>query len=181
RPTPSNPRNTMSARTTSNRLQVATELYDFIQNEALPGTGLDAQSFWSGFDQLVHDLAPKNRQLLAERDRLQAELDNWYRQNPGPVSDTGAYQAFLRQIGYLKDTPANVAVKTSKVDTEITRQAGPQLVVPITDARYALNAANARWGSLYDALSGTDAISDDDGASAAGGYNPVRGAKVIAY
>ncbi|NYT58514.1 malate synthase G [Alcaligenaceae bacterium] len=171
----------MSARTTSNRLQVATELYDFIQNEALPGTGLDAQSFWSGFDQLVHDLAPKNRQLLAERDRLQAELDNWYRQNPGPISDAGAYQAFLRQIGYLKDVPASVAVKTSKVDTEITQQAGPQLVVPITNARYALNAANARWGSLYDALYGTDAISDEDGASAAGGYNPVRGAKVIAY
>ncbi|MCC2596343.1 malate synthase G [Pusillimonas sp. MFBS29] len=171
----------MSARTTSNRLQVATELYDFIQNEALPGTGLDAQAFWSGFDQLVHDLAPRNRELLAERDRLQVELDNWYRQNPGPISDAGAYQAFLRQIGYLKDVPANVAVKTSKVDTEITRQAGPQLVVPITNARYALNAANARWGSLYDALYGTDAISDEDGASAAGGYNPVRGAKVIAY
>ncbi|MGB6105076.1 MAG: malate synthase G [Pusillimonas sp.] len=171
----------MSERTSSNRLQVATVLHQFIQDEALPGTGLDAQAFWSGFDQLVHDLAPKNRQLLAERDRIQAELDNWYRQNPGPVKDAGAYQAFLRQIGYLKDVPASVAVKTSKVDTEITQQAGPQLVVPITNARYALNAANARWGSLYDALYGTDAISEDDGATRAGGYNPIRGAKVVAF
>src|SRR3546814_13270769 len=104
--------------------------------------------FWSWFDQLGHDLAPKNRQLLAERGRLQAELDNWYRQNPGPIKNAGAYQDFLRQIGYLKDVPANVAVKTSKVDTEITQQAGPQLVVPIKNARYALTAANARWGRL---------------------------------
>src|SRR5690606_38816711 len=161
----------MSERTASNRLQIATELYQFIQEEALPGTGLDAAAFWSGFDQLVHDLAPKNRQLLAERDRLQAELDNWYRNNPGPIKDGDAYQAFLRQIGYLKDAPAKVAVKTSKVDFEITNQAGPQLVVPITNARYALNAANARWGSLYDALYGTDAISEDGGATRAGGYN----------
>ncbi|MDS1139806.1 malate synthase G [Pusillimonas sp. SM2304] len=171
----------MSERTSSNRLQIATELYQFIQEEALPGTGLDAAAFWSGFDQLVHDLAPKNRQLLAERDRLQAELDNWYRNNPGPIKDAEAYQAFLRQIGYLKDAPAKVAVKTSKVDFEITNQAGPQLVVPITNARYALNAANARWGSLYDALYGTDAIAEDGGATRAGGYNPVRGAKVVAF
>ncbi|AEC21528.1 malate synthase G [Pusillimonas sp. T7-7] len=171
----------MSERTTSNRLQVATELYRFIQEEALPGTGLDAAAFWSGFDQLVHDLAPKNRQLLAERDRLQAELNNWYRQNPGPIKNSNAYQDFLREIGYLKNAPASVAVKTSKVDTEITQQAGPQLVVPITNARYALNAANARWGSLYDALYGTDAISEEDGATRAGGYNPKRGDKVIAF
>ncbi|NYT84556.1 malate synthase G [Pollutimonas harenae] len=171
----------MSERTSSHRLQVATVLYDFIQNEALPGTDVSAEAFWSGFDQLVHELAPKNRQLLVERDRLQAELDNWYRQNPGPIQNAAAYQDFLRQIGYLKDVPASVAVKTNKVDTEITQQAGPQLVVPITNARYALNAANARWGSLYDALYGTDAISEEDGATRAGGYNAKRGDKVIAF
>ncbi len=171
----------MTNRTSCKRLQVATELHQFVEREALPGTGVAADAFWSGLDTLVHDLAPKNRQLLAERDRLQAELDNWYRQNPGPIRDAGAYQTFLRQVGYLQEVPASVAIKTSKIDTEITQQAGPQLVVPITNARYALNAANARWGSLYDALYGTDAISEADGATRAGGYNPVRGAKVIAF
>ena len=171
----------MTERTSCKRLHVATELYNFIQNEALPGTGVDAQAFWDGFDALVHDLAPRNRQLLAERDRIQAELDAWYRQNPGPVADMAGYQAFLRKIGYLRDEPAQVQVETTNIDIEIAKQAGPQLVVPITNARYALNAANARWGSLYDALYGTDAISEDDGATRAGGYNPVRGEKVIGY
>jgi malate synthase len=171
----------MIERTSCKRLQVANVLHQFIEREALPGTGLAADAFWSGFDKLVHDLAPKNRALLAERDRLQAELDNWYRQNPGPIQNAGAYQDFLRTVGYLQDVPARVAVKTSKVDTEITEQGGPQLVVPITNARYALNAANARWGSLYDALYGSDAISEDGGATRAGGYNPARGAKVIAF
>jgi len=171
----------MSERTSCNRLQVATELYEFIEREALPGTGVASEAFWAGFDALVHDLAPRNRELLAERDRLQAELDSWYRQNPGAVKDAAGYRAFLEKIGYLKPVPDSVAVKTDRVDTEITRQAGPQLVVPITNARYALNAANARWGSLYDALYGTDAISEEDGATRAGGYNPVRGEKVIAF
>ncbi|MGE4370518.1 MAG: malate synthase G [Burkholderiaceae bacterium] len=171
----------MTQRTSCKRLQVATELYNFIESEALPGTGIASGDFWSGFDALVHDLAPRNRALLAERDRLQAELDTWYRKNPGPIQDMAAYQAFLRSINYLKDEPADVQVNTTRIDTEISRQAGPQLVVPITNARYALNAANARWGSLYDALYGTDALSEDDGATRAGGYNPVRGGKVIAY
>ena len=171
----------MTERTTCKRLQLATELYQFVEQEALPGTGLPADAFWAGFDKLVHDLAPKNRALLAERDRMQAALDDWHRSHPGPIKDFGPYLAFLREIGYLQQAPDHVAVKTSKVDTEITEQGGPQLVVPITNARYALNAANARWGSLYDALYGTDAIPEDDGATRAGGYNPVRGTKVIAY
>ena len=171
----------MTQRTRSHRLQVATPLYDFIQNEALPGTGVDPAAFWAGFDELMHELAPRNRALLAERDRLQAEIDDWHRRNPGPVSDQAAYQEFLRKIGYLQDAPATVTVRTDRLDTEFTQQAGPQLVVPITNARYALNAANARWGSLYDALYGTDAISEDDGATRGGAYNPTRGAKVIEF
>jgi malate synthase len=171
----------MTERTACNRLQVATVLHQFVENEALPGTGLEPAKFWAGLDQLIHDLAPKNRALLAERDRLQAELDQWYRKNPGRITDQNAYQGFLRQIGYLQDVPGDVKVQTTHIDTEITEQGGPQLVVPITNARYALNAANARWGSLYDALYGSDAIAEDGGATRAGGYNPVRGQKVIAF
>ncbi len=171
----------MTTRISCHRLQVADVLHQFIEQEALPGSGVDSAQFWAGFDALVHDLAPRNRALLAERDRLQAALDEWYRQNPGPIQDQARYQAFLREIGYLVEAPETVAIQTSNIDTEFASQAGPQLVVPITNARYALNAANARWGSLYDALYGTDAISEDDGATRAGGYNPVRGAKVIAY
>ncbi|MBP6019683.1 MAG: malate synthase G [Burkholderiaceae bacterium] len=171
----------MTERTSCQRLQVATVLQQFIEQEALPGTGITSDVFWSGFDALVHDLSPKNRQLLTERTRLQSEINAWYQANPGPIQDQAAYQAFLHKIGYLQDAPAKVAVNTTNIDTEITSQAGPQLVVPITNARYALNAANARWGSLYDALYGTDAIAEDDGAQRAGGYNPVRGAKVIVY
>src|SRR5690606_25545169 len=156
-------------------------LQRFIDDEVLPDTGISPEAFWSGFDALVHDLAPRNRALLAERERLQGELDAWHRANPGPVADMAAYQAFLESIGYLLPQPDQVEVGTSNVDSEIAVQAGPQLVVPVMNARYALNAANARWGSLYDALYGTDAIAEDNGAVKSSTYNPVRGAKVIAF
>ncbi|UTM03239.1 malate synthase G [Alcaligenes sp. NLF5-7] len=171
----------MTTRISCQRLQVAEVLHQFIEQEALPGTGISSEAFWAGFDKLVHDLAPKNRALLAERDRLQVELDKWHTANPGPITDMPAYKSFLSSIGYLKEAPANVKVNTANVDTEITEQGGPQLVVPIMNARYALNAVNARWGSLYDALYGTNAIPDTDGAQRGGGYNAVRGAKVIAF
>ncbi|WP_350012503.1 malate synthase G [Pseudomonas asiatica] len=162
-------------------LQIAPTLQRFIEDEALPGTGIEARTFWQGFSTLIHDLAPQNRALLAERERLQAALDNWHRQHPGPIRDMAAYQHFLQGIGYLVEPPASVQVSTRNVDREIAVQAGPQLVVPLSNARYALNAANARWGSLYDALYGTDAIAETDGAERGQGYNPRRGARVIAY
>ncbi|MBP5979680.1 MAG: malate synthase G [Halomonas sp.] len=171
----------MSERITHHRLQVAAELERFINEQALPGTGVDKSAFWAGVDALFHDLTPKNRQLLAERDALQEKLDTWHRENPGPLSDMSAYRAFLKQVGYLVDAPANVKANTANVDREVALQAGPQLVVPVSNARYALNAANARWGSLYDALYGTDAISEEDGAEKGTSFNPKRGAKVIAY
>jgi malate synthase len=173
-------------RTTVHGLQVATTLKDFIDNRVLPGTGVDTAVFWKGFDAIVRELAPKNAALLAERDRLQAQIDAWHRANPGPIANMRKYRAFLEQIGYLVPVPPKVRVTTKNVDAELALQAGPQLVVPITNARYALNAANARWGSLYDALYGTDALPETGGAERIGsesgkGYNPVRGAKVINY
>jgi malate synthase len=175
-----------SPRISVHNLQVAESLHSFIETEAIPGTGLTSKAFWEGFDALVADLAPKNMALLAERDRLQAELDQWHRAHPGPVKDQAAYQAFLKRIGYLVEAPAKVQATTENVDDELAKQAGPQLVVPILNARYALNAANARWGSLYDALYGTDAISEDEGCEKSGpnapdGYNPKRGRKVIDF
>ena len=171
----------MTERTIHHRLQVATPLAQFIDARVLPGTGVAPATFWAGFDAIVRDLAPKNIALLAERDRLQTEIDAWHLAHPGPIADMPAYRAFLTRIGYLQPVPANVQATASKVDAELALQAGPQLVVPILNARYSLNAANARWGSLYDALYGTDVISEADGAERAGGYNPVRGAKVIAH
>lgn len=170
-----------TARTASHRLQVATGLYRFIEDHVLPGTGVASSAFWKDFDGIVADLAPKNIALLAERDRLQTELDAWHKANPGPIADMKAYRGFLESIGYLVPQPKKVSITTAKVDDELALQAGPQLVVPILNARYALNAANARWGSLYDALYGTDVIAETDGAEKGKGYNPVRGAKVIEY
>lgn len=171
----------MTARTPVGRMQVATVLYDFVNQQVLPGTGLDAARWWAAFDAIVADLAPKNRALLAERDRLQAELDKWHSANPGPIQNMAAYRQFLETIGYLVPAPAGVKATTANVDAELAVQAGPQLVVPILNARYALNAANARWGSLYDALYGTDAIPETDGCAKGPGYNEKRGAKVIAF
>ena len=171
----------MTLRISVHQLQVASNLKQFIDEKVLPGTGIGTEDFWRGFDTIVTDLAPKNIALLAERDRLQTELDTWHKTHPGPVTDMPAYQAFLTSIGYLVPQPAHVKATTANVDAELALQAGPQLVVPILNARYALNAANARWGSLYDALYGTDAISEADGAEKGHGYNPVRGTKVIAF
>ncbi|MBO3273789.1 malate synthase G [Pseudomonas schmalbachii] len=171
----------MIERAPRHRLQVANSLLRFIEEEALPGTGVPVADFWEGFDLLVHELAPTNRALLVERDRLQIELDNWHRSHPGPIGDHAAYRGFLETIGYLVPQPDQVQITTSNVDSEIRQQAGPQLVVPVMNARYALNAANARWGSLYDALYGTDAISEEGGAEKGRGYNPRRGEKVIAF
>ncbi len=171
----------MTARTTEHSLQVATELHRFIEDEVLPASGVASAGFWQGFDTIVRELAPKNIALLAERERLQSELDAWHKAHPGPIADMPAYRAFLEKIGYLVAQPPDVKASTANVDAELALQAGPQLVVPILNARYALNAANARWGSLYDALYGTDAIPETDGAERGKGYNPLRGAKVIAF
>ena len=171
----------MTERTNVHRLQVATSLHRFIEDDVLPGTGVDSSAFWSGFDAIVGDLAPRNIALLAERDRLQTELDTWHKAHPGPITDMAGYRKFLETINYLVPEPGKVQATTSNVDDELAVQAGPQLVVPILNARYALNAANARWGSLYDALYGTDAISEADGCDKGPGYNEKRGAKVIAF
>ena len=168
-------------RTHLHSLLVANELVRFVDDEVLPGTGIDRDAWWAGLDAIVRDLAPKNAALLAERDRLQAELDAWHTANPGPIGDLPAYRAFLQRIGYLVAPPAAVQCRTAQVDEEVAPLAGPQLVVPILNARYALNAANARWGSLYDALYGTDVIPESGGAENGAGYNPVRGQKVISY
>ncbi|MGN7780310.1 malate synthase G [Mycolicibacterium sp. 22603] len=171
----------MTERVTVGNLRVAKVLHDFITNEALPGTGVDPDSFWAGVDKVVADLAPQNEELLARRDDLQAQIDRWHRARVIGPFDAAEYKQFLTDIGYLAPEPPDFTVTTSGVDTEITSTAGPQLVVPILNARFALNAANARWGSLYDALYGTDVISDEGGAEAGSSYNKVRGDKVIAY
>jgi malate synthase len=171
----------MTDRVTVGNLRVAQVLYDFINNEALPGTDIDPDSFWAGVDKVVTDLSPQNQDLLDRRDQLQAQIDKYHRQHVIEPLDPEGYKQFLTEIGYLQPEPDDFTITTAGVDDEITTTAGPQLVVPILNARFALNAANARWGSLYDALYGTDVISEDDGAEKGAGYNPVRGDKVIAY
>ncbi|HET9890825.1 MAG TPA: malate synthase G, partial [Mycobacterium sp.] len=171
----------MTDRVSAGNLRVARVLYDFVNNEALPGTDIDPDSFWAGVDKVVTDLTPKNQDLLRRRDELQAQIDRWHRNRVIAPVDVDEYREFLTEIGYLLPEPADFTITTSGVDDEITSTAGPQLVVPVLNARFALNAANARWGSLYDALYGTDVIPEDDGAEKGSSYNKVRGDKVIAY
>ena len=171
----------MTERVQVGGLQVAKNLYDFINNEAMPGTGVDADKYWAEFDKIIHELAPRNKELLAKRDAIQAKLDEWNKANKAQPLNMEAYKGFLKEIGYLVDEPADFQIATANVDPEIAIMAGPQLVVPVMNARFALNAANARWGSLYDALYGTDVLSEENGAEKGRGYNPVRGAKVIEY
>jgi malate synthase len=171
----------MSQSVQTGGLKVAQGLFNFINNEAIPGTGLSADQFWAAMDSIVHDLAPRNRELLAKRDHIQAQVDQWHLDRKGQTFDLNAYKAFLTEIDYLLPEGDNFTAETTDVDPEMATMAGPQLVVPVMNARFALNAANARWGSLYDALYGTDVISNEGGAEAGKSYNPARGAKTIAF
>jgi malate synthase len=170
----------MSERVQVGGLSVAEVLHRFVNEEALPGSGIDQDAFWAGADAIIHDLAPRHRELLARRDELQAQIDDYHRSSPGTPADPEAYQAWLREIGYLVDEPEDFSISTSGVDPEVAEVAGPQLVVPMLNARFALNAANSRWGSLYDALYGTDVIPDEGDLAKGSSYNTVRGAEVVA-
>ena len=163
-------------------LEIDPLLYEFVAVEALPGTGVQIDEFWSALESILADLGPRNAALTARRDELQAQIDDWHRATraDGRGRDGEAYANFLRDIGYLRYMDGAVATTTANVDPEIAEVAGPQLVVPVDNARYALNAANARWGSLYDALYGTDVLSEADGCSRGDAFNPVRGDKVVA-
>jgi malate synthase len=171
----------MTVRINCSGMQVADSLYHFIEDKVLPELHIKSADFWQGFAAIVKDLTPINDALLAKRDQIQLDLDQWHRANPGPIKDMPAYRQYLKEIGYIDEVPANTIATTQNVDDELALQAGPQLVVPVLNARYALNAANARWGSLYDALYGTDVLSEEDGATKGKAFNPVRGAKVVAY
>ena len=170
----------MNSSVTVDKIAIDKRLYDFVNGEVLPGSGVQAKDFWHGFASLIEQMSPRNAALLRRRDELQSKIDEWHRKNPGPDFNAEQYRAFLVEIGYLVAEKSSFSVSTANVDAEIAHIAGPQLVVPVSNARYALNAANARWGSLYDALYGTDAI-PEDGAPRAGKYNPQRGAKVISF
>ncbi|WP_461480822.1 malate synthase G [Porticoccus sp.] len=171
----------MTERVQVSGLQVARSIYDLVNQDIIPGTGVDVAAFWQSFAAIVSDFAPKNRQLLEKRDALQAQIDNWHRQRAGQLHNHSEYKAFLQAIGYLVPEGGDFAITTANVDPEIAQQAGPQLVVPVMNARFALNAANSRWGSLYDALYGTDVLPETGGAEKTAAYNPVRGALVIEY
>lgn len=171
----------MTKRIQNGGLQIAEVLYQLVDKQIAPGTGITSADFWAQFESILNDLAPKNKQLLAKRDELQLQIDQWHQQNPGPIADMPAYKGFLQDLGYLTAEGDDFQITTENVDSEIAEQAGPQLVVPVKNARFALNASNARWGSLYDALYGTDAISEEGGAEKGSSYNPVRGAKVIEF
>ncbi|MFV2092942.1 MAG: malate synthase G, partial [Hyphomicrobiales bacterium] len=171
----------MTTRVDAGDLKIDRQLYQFINTEALPGTGISAKEFWAGLDKIVTALAPRNRALLARREDLQQSIDTWHKQHRGTSFELADYTAFLSDIGYLLPQGHDFSIDTTNVDREIATLAGPQLVVPIMNARYALNAANARWGSLFDALYGTDAIGDEDGAERQAAYNPARGTKVVAW
>src|SRR5579871_2209165 len=174
------PTHTAEKSRTIGPLSVAPLLYDFLDKEVFPGTRVSAETFWSGLAELLRDLTPINQALLAKRDELQAKIDDWHRKHPGPSFDAAAYRRFLTEIGYLTHEDPAFEVETAHVDAEIAHIAGPQLVVPVDNARYALNAANARWGSLYDALYGTDAIPDTGETARGKGYSQARGAAVVA-
>ncbi len=171
----------MTTRVQVGGLQVEKVLYDFVNEKAIPGTGVEVDKFWSEFDSIVSDLAPKNKALLAKRDDIQAKVDAYHQAHKGQALNAAEYKAFLQEIGYLLPEGETFEASTINVEPEIAQMAGPQLVVPVMNARFALNAANSRWGSLYDALYGTNVISEEDGAEKGKGYNPVRGNKVIAY
>mmetsp|Transcript_30844 Transcript_30844/g.39702 ORF Transcript_30844/g.39702 Transcript_30844/m.39702 type:complete len:194 (-) Transcript_30844:16-597(-) len=168
----------MTKRIEQHGLQIADELYDFIVSNALPGTGIDADVFWQGLSVLAHEFGPTNRALLAKREEVQQKIDGWHLARKGQAHDADGYKRFLEEIGYLVPEGEDFSVETANVDPEIAAIPGPQLVVPITNARFALNAANARWGSLYDALYGTDAMGDLPSGK---GYDSARGARVIAW
>lgn len=176
----STPSNTHTAIRDTN-IEVCKPLFDLVTNEILPDLGIEAASFWRLLEEVIAEMAPKNNILLLKRYQLQAEINTWHQARCDAPHDPGQYKKFLEKIGYLLPEGPDFSITTENVDEEIATIAGPQLVVPVNNARYALNAANARWGSLYDALYGTDSISESDGAEAGDQYNPVRGAKVIAY
>lgn len=178
----------MSQASHANRIQkgilaIDQQLYDFIENEVLAKVGVDSDSYWSGFEKVVKDFTPRNKELLATRAKIQEQIDQWHLDNPAKDGeiDYPAYKEFLKEIGYLLPEGDDFKVSTQNVDDEIAHIAGPQLVVPVRNARYALNATNARWGSLYDALYGTDVISEENGQEVTREYNPTRGAAVVAY